>query len=272
MIKEKSFYPTKKNLNKVPTLGDHNGLSKKDLKSDFAEISEKLGDLQELIFAESKHKVLIILQGLDTSGKDGTVKHVFAATNPQGLRVASFKRPTDLEARHDYLWRVHSQTPEKGEFVIFNRSHYEDVIIPTVHQTLPRKHIAQRIEDINAFEKMLVSEGMTLFKFFLHISSHEQALRLKARIDNPKKHWKFELSDLEERKHWKSYQHAYTDIIQKTHHKDRPWNIIPADDKDLRNYIISSILVERLEKLKPKLPQFNKETFARINKEIKKLL
>lgn len=271
MIKEKNFYPKSKNLSKVSTRGDSNGLAKKSLKSDFEEISENLADLQELIFAESKHKVLIILQGLDTSGKDGTVKHVFAATNPQGLRVVSFKRPTDVETRHDYLWRVHSQTPIRGEMVIFNRSHYEDLIIPTVHGTLPPKRIGQRIEEINAFEKMLVNEGATILKFFLHISPGEQAERLRERINNPKKHWKFELSDLEERRHWKSYQKAYGEIIKQTHHDDRPWFIIPADNKDMRNYIISSILVERLSKLKPVLPKFDPKTFAKIKKELKNL-
>jgi PPK2 family polyphosphate:nucleotide phosphotransferase len=271
MIKEKRFYPKSKNLSKVSTTGNSNGLAKKSLKSDFEEIIEKLADLQELIFAESKHKILIVLQGLDTSGKDGTVKHVFAATNPQGLRVVSFKRPSDVETRHDYLWRVHSQTPIRGEMVIFNRSHYEDLIIPTVHKTLPAKQIKDRIDDINAFEKMLVNEGVTILKFFLHISRGEQAQRLRERVNNPKKHWKFELSDLEERHHWNSYQHAYGHVMKETHHVDRPWHIIPADDKDMRNYIVSSILVERLQKLKPVLPIFDKKTFAKIKKELKNL-
>ncbi len=234
-------------------------------------ISERLGHLQELIFAESKHKVLIILQGLDTSGKDGTVKHVFAATNPQGLRVVSFKRPTEIEQRHDYLWRVHKQTPEKGELVIFNRSHYEDVIIPTVHDTLPAVQIKQRISDINSFEKMLVNEGVTILKFFLHISRKEQAKRLHERIANPAKHWKFELSDLAERRHWNEYQKAYGEIIHQTHHADRPWFLVPGDDKDLRNYIISSILVDRLERLKPLLPDFDQKTLAKIKKELRDL-
>jgi PPK2 family polyphosphate:nucleotide phosphotransferase len=270
MIKEKHFYPKSKSLSKVSTT-DSKGFSKKSLKSEFDNISERLGHLQELIFAESKHKILIILQGLDTSGKDGTVKHVFAATNPQGLRVVSFKRPTEIEKRHDYLWRVHKQTPEQGELVIFNRSHYEDLIMPTVHQTLNSKQIKERISDINSFEKMLVNEGVTVLKFFLHISRKEQASRLRERIDNPAKHWKFELSDLQERRHWNEYQKAYGDIIQKTHHADRPWFIVPGDDKDLRNYIISSILVDRLEKLSPVLPEFDKHTLAKIKKELKGL-
>ncbi|UYL09260.1 hypothetical protein B9G69_001560 [Bdellovibrio sp. SKB1291214] len=271
MIKEKHFYPISKNLSKVPTESGSKGSPKKALKSDFEEIIEKLADLQELIFAEAKHKVLIILQGLDTSGKDGTVKHVFAAVNPQGLRVVSFKRPTELEMRHDYLWRIHKQTPERGELVIFNRSHYEDVVIPTVHKTLSSSQIQNRIDDINAFEKMLFDEGVTVLKFFLHISRKEQASRLMERIHNPKKHWKFELSDLTERRHWHSYQKAYGEVIIKTHHPDRPWYIIPADDKDMRNYIISSILVDRLQKLKPVLPKFDKKTFAKIKKQLKKI-
>ncbi|QDK45051.1 polyphosphate kinase 2 family protein [Bdellovibrio sp. ZAP7] len=268
MIKEKHFYPTSKNLAKVSTI-EAKEVSKKALKSEFELISEKLGRLQELIFAESKHKVLIILQGLDTSGKDGTVKHVFAAINPQGLRVVSFKRPTDIEVRHDYLWRIHKQTPERGEMVIFNRSHYEDLIVPLVHKTLPLKQVKERISDVNAFEKMLVREGVTILKFFLHISRKEQASRLRERIDDPEKHWKFELSDLAERRHWHDYQKAYGEVIQETHHTDRPWFIVPGDDKNLRNLIISSILLERLEKLNPVLPAFDQKTLAKIKKELK---
>ncbi|QLY26757.1 PPK2 family polyphosphate kinase [Bdellovibrio sp. KM01] len=270
MIKEKHFYPTSKNLAKVST-GEAKEVSNKALKSEFELISEKLGRVQELIFAESKHKVLIILQGLDTSGKDGTVKHVFSATNPQGLRVVSFKRPTEIEMRHDYLWRVHKQTPERGEMVIFNRSHYEDLIVPLVHKTIPLKQVKDRISDVNAFEKMLVREGVTILKFFLHISRKEQALRLRERIENPEKHWKFELSDLTERRHWSDYQTAYGEVIQDTHHTDRPWFIVPADDKNLRNLIISSILLERLEKLNPVLPVFDGKTLAKIKKELKHL-
>ncbi|WP_413581052.1 PPK2 family polyphosphate kinase [Bdellovibrio sp. HCB288] len=271
MIKVKEFTPKSKSLAKVATNPDTRGKTKKDLKSHFAEVAEDLGDLQELIFAESKHKVLIILQGLDTSGKDGTVEHVFAAMNPQGLRVVSFKRPTPKELRHDYLWRVHANTPINGEIVIFNRSHYEDVIIPAVHKTLPKSRIENRIQDINAFEKMLTDEGVTILKFFLHISLKEQAERLRARIDNPDKHWKFELSDLAERKLWPKYQKAYGEIIHKTHHKDRPWYIIPADDKDVRNFVVSFILEQRLKKLKPVLPRFDKATFEKIKKEVAKL-
>ncbi|WP_413294444.1 PPK2 family polyphosphate kinase [Bdellovibrio sp. HCB185ZH] len=270
MIKEKHFYPKTKNLAKVST-GEAKDVSKKALKSEFEVISEKLGRVQELIFAEAKHKVLIILQGLDTSGKDGTVKHVFSATNPQGLRVVSFKRPTELELRHDYLWRIHKQTPERGEMVIFNRSHYEDLIMPLVHKTLSLKEIRDRIADVNAFEKMLVREGVTVLKFFLHISRKEQASRLRERIENPEKHWKFELSDLAERRHWNDYQKAYGEVLQSTHHEDRPWFIVPGDDKNLRNLIISTILLERLEKLKPVLPAFDGKTLAKIKKELKDL-
>jgi PPK2 family polyphosphate:nucleotide phosphotransferase len=268
-MKDKSFFPPeKKSIAKISSSGgDYCELNDQELEVDFQELSDELNTLQELIFAESRHKVLIVLQGLDTSGKDGTVKHVFGATNPQGVRVISFKKPTDLESRHDYLWRVHRETPEQGEMVIFNRSHYEDVIVPTVHQTQSKKQIANRIHDINAFEKMLVNEGVTLLKFFLHISHKEQAQRIAERLDNPKKHWKFQLSDLTERQLWNQYQEAYDQIIKATHHKDRPWFIIPADNKKLRNYFISSILVHRLQALNPTLPSFDKKLLRKIKSE-----
>jgi PPK2 family polyphosphate:nucleotide phosphotransferase len=273
MVKEKKFQPDHKPLKKIPTNGlKMCKLEGKDLDKEIQDLGERLGDLQELIFAEGKHKILIILQGLDTSGKDGTVKHVFSETNPQGLRVISFKEPSDFEKSHDYLWRTHLQLPRTGEMVIFNRSYYEDYIIPRVHQTLPKKQVEHRLEQINNFEDMLVAEGITVFKFFLHISLKEQAVRIQARLDNPKKHWKFSLSDLTERQYWNKYQDAYDTVLHKTHHKNRPWDIIPADDKKVRNYEISSILVERLEKLNPKFPEMNPKKIKALKAEAKKIL
>lgn len=270
---EKKFYPHNKSLKQISTTGsDFIKHSAKELEKEFADLANSLASLQEVIFAEGKHKVLIVLQGLDTSGKDGTVKHVFSSTNPQGVRVVSFKKPTDEELRHDYLWRVHKKTPEAGEIVIFNRSHYEDVLVPYVHKTLRKKQAIGRISDINHFEKMLINEGVTLLKFFLHISPKEQAKRITERLDNPKKHWKFQLSDLTERQLWNKYQDAYSLILKETHHEDRPWFIIPADDKDLRNYLISQILVDRLTDLKPTLPQFDPKTLKKIKEEAAKLL
>lgn len=273
MIKENKFHPGKKPLHKFPTAGKKLcKLNDKELQEETHELGVRLGELQELIYAESKQKVLIILQGLDTSGKDGTVKHVFAETNPQGVRVVSFKQPTDIEKRYDYLWRVHKETPALGEMVIFNRSHYEDYIIPAVHKTLPPKKIERRIKEINHFEDMLLSEGVTLFKFFLHISRKEQAQRIQERLNNPKKHWKFSLSDLNERQFWDQYQKAYDTILKATHHKGRPWDIIPADDKVIRNYEISNILVQRLEKLKPEFPVMDQNVIRKIKSEAAKIL
>ena len=273
MVKEKKFQPDHKSLRKLPTNGTKLcKLEGKDLEKEIKDLGERLGDLQELIFAEGKHKILIILQGLDTSGKDGTVKHVFSETNPQGVRVVSFKEPSKFEQSHDYLWRTHLRLPASGEMVIFNRSYYEDYIIPRVHKTLPKKQVEKRLDQINNFEDMLVAEGFTVFKFFLHISLKEQATRIQARLDNPKKHWKFSLSDLTERQHWRKYQEAYDEVFQETHHKSRPWDIIPADDKRVRDYEISSILVERLEKLKPQFPAMDAKTIKSVKAEAAKIL
>lgn len=273
MVKEKNFQPDHKPLRKIPTNGTKMcKLDGKDLEKEIQALGERLGDLQELIFAEGKHKILIILQGLDTSGKDGTVKHVFSETNPQGVRVVSFKEPSEFEKSHDYLWRTHLQLPRTGEMVIFNRSYYEDYIIPRVHKTLPKKQVEQRLEQINNFEEMLVAEGITVFKFFLHISLKEQAARIQARLDNPKKHWKFSLSDLTERQFWSKYQDAYDTVLHETHHKKRPWDIIPADDKRVRDYEISSILVERLESLKPEFPKMDSKKISALKAEAAKIL
>lgn len=273
MVKEKKFQPDHKPLRKIPTNGTKMcKLDGKDLEKEIQDLGERLGDLQELIFAEGKHKILIILQGLDTSGKDGTVKHVFSETNPQGIRVVSFKEPSEFEKSHDYLWRTHLQLPRTGEMVIFNRSYYEDYIIPRVHKTLPKKQVEQRLEQINNFEEMLVAEGITVFKFFLHISLKEQAARIQARLDNPKKHWKFSLSDLTERQFWDKYQDAYDTVLHETHSKNRPWDIIPADDKRVRNYEISSILVERLESLKPEFPEIDAKKIKTLKAEAAKIL
>lgn len=273
MVKEKKFQPDHKPLRKSPTDGTKMcKLEDKDLEKEIKDLGERLGDLQELIFAENKHKVLIILQGLDTSGKDGTVKHVFSETNPQGVKVVSFKEPSEYEKSHDYLWRTHLRLPRTGEIVIFNRSYYEDYIIPRVHKTLPKKQIQARLEQINNFEEMLVAEGITIFKFFLHISLKEQATRIQARLDNPKKHWKFSKSDLTEREYWKQYQEAYETVLHETHSKKRPWDIIPADNKRVRDYEISSILVERLEKLKPEPMEMSPKTIKELKQEAAKIL
>ena len=210
-----------------------------------------LAKYQERLYAEHKHAVLIVLQGMDTSGKDGTVSHVFGGVNPEGVKVANFKTPTPVELDHDFLWRVHQQAPGKGQIVIFNRSHYEDVLVVRVHQLAPEKIWRKRYDEINQFEQMLVNEGATILKFFLHISKDEQKQRLLDRLDEPDKHWKFNPGDLQERKLWSDYQQAYQEAIEETSTDWAPWYIIPADRKWYRNLAVASLLVKTLKSLNP---------------------
>ena len=192
---------------------------------------------------------------MDTGGKDGTIRHVFEGVNPQGVKVASFKVPTEKELAHDYLWRIHKHTPGKGEIVIFNRSHYEDVLVVRVHNIVPEGVWSQRYEHIRAFEKTLVDEGTTILKFYLHIDKDEQKKRLQARLDNPDKNWKFSLGDLDERKLWDQYIEAFEDAIEKTSTENAPWYVIPANRKWYRNLVISSIIIEKLKSLNMTYPQ-----------------
>ncbi|MCE7986362.1 MAG: polyphosphate kinase 2 family protein [Caldilinea sp. CFX5] len=219
-----------------------------------AKLNAQLEQLQELLYAENKHKVLIVLQAMDTGGKDGVIRHVFDGVNPQGVRVAAFKQPTPTELAHDYLWRVHQQTPARGELVIFNRSHYEDVLVVRVHNLVPETVWRRRYEQINAFEKLLAEEGTTILKFYLHIDLDEQKERLQARLDDPAKRWKFAKGDLEERKRWPQYMQAYEEMLSKTSTAWAPWYIIPANRKWYRNLIISQIIVETLEGLAMSYP------------------
>ena len=221
------------------------------------ELNERLEALQELLYAEHKHKVLIVLQAMDTGGKDGVIRHVFEGVNPQGVRVASFKVPTPIELDHDYLWRVHQQVPGKGEMVIFNRSHYEDVLVVRVHNLAPEAVWSRRYRQINEFERALVEEGTTLLKFFLHIDQEEQKERLLARLDDPNKHWKFNPGDLDERKLWPDYMQAYQDAISQTSTARAPWYIIPANRKWYRNLVVGTIIVETLEALDMRYPESN---------------
>jgi PPK2 family polyphosphate:nucleotide phosphotransferase len=218
-------------------------------------LAERLPELQELLFAEHCNKVLIVLQGMDTSGKDGTVRHVMRGVSPQGVRVASFKKPTALELDHDYLWRVHAQAPANGEIVIFNRSHYEDVLVVRVHELVPEKVWRKRYAQINEFERMLADSGTVILKFFLHISKNEQRERLQARLDDKTKRWKFQHGDIEERKLWDDYRKAYEDALEKTSTDYAPWTVVPANKKWVRNYIVSNSIVGALDALKMKYPQ-----------------
>lgn len=218
-------------------------------------LNRKLEELQELLYAEHKHKVLVILQAMDTGGKDGAIRRVFDGVNPAGVRVASFKAPSVEELDHDYLWRVHKQVPGNGEIVIFNRSHYEDVLVVRVHNIVPPEVWKGRYAQINDFERILAENGTTILKFYLHIDKDEQKERLQARLDDPTKHWKFRIADLEERKRWPAYMQAYEDVLTKTSTDYAPWYIVPANRKWFRDLVISSVLVETLESLKMKYPE-----------------
>ena len=219
------------------------------------QLNTELEALQELLYAEAKHKVLIVLQGMDTSGKDGVIRKVFEGVNPQGVRVASFKVPTAPELAHDYFWRIHQQMPGRGEMVIFNRSHYEDVLVVRVHNLVPPEQWKRRYDQINHFEQLLVEEGTTILKFFLHIDAEEQRQRLLARLDEPAKNWKFNPGDLKERKLWDEYQKAYEAVLSKTSQDAAPWIIVPANRKWYRDLIISAALVDTLKGLKMEYPQ-----------------
>ncbi len=228
--------------------------SKHDTDSKREALRARLEQLQELLYAEHKHKVLIVLQGMDTAGKDGTISHVFEGVNPQGVRVATFKAPTPEETDHDYLWRVHPHVPGRGEMVIFNRSHYEDVLVVRVHGLAPEATWKQRYAQINDFERMLWEEGATILKFYLNIDRDEQKKRLQARLDDPTKHWKFNLVDLKERKRWGDYMQAYEDALAKTSSEWAPWYIVPANHKWYRNLVVASVIVDALEDLQMQYP------------------
>ncbi len=217
--------------------------------------TQKLRDLQYLLYAEGQRSLLICLQGLDTSGKDGSINHVLGAMNPQGTRVHGFKAPSREEAAHDFLWRIEQRTPAKGEVVIFNRSHYEDVLVVRVHNLVPDKVWSKRYDLINAFEKSLAANGTHILKFFLHISEDEQLRRFKQRLDDPQRRWKISEADYEERKFWKDYQEAYQDALSQTSTKHAPWFVIPANHKWFRNLVISRIVAESLESLEMKFPE-----------------
>jgi PPK2 family polyphosphate:nucleotide phosphotransferase len=215
----------------------------------------RLHELQELLYAERARPLLICLQGMDTSGKDGTIGHIFGAMNPQGCRVASFKAPSAEEASHDFLWRVHRAAPAKGEVVIFNRSHYEDVLVSRVHKTVSKSVWTARYDQINAFEEELTAEGTHILKFFLHISKREQLKRFKDRLDDPTKQWKISEADYAERKHWGDYIKAYDDALSRCSTDRAPWFIIPSDHKWFRNLAIARIVVAAMVGLGMRYPK-----------------
>jgi PPK2 family polyphosphate:nucleotide phosphotransferase len=229
--------------------------SHKSAAAEIAHYQEKLRELQDLLYAEHGHSLLICLQAMDTGGKDGVINHVLGAMNPQGCRVAAFKQPSALEASHDFLWRAHKAAPARGEVVIFNRSHYEDVLIVRVHNLVPKKIWSRRYDEINAFESNLAANGTQILKFFLHISKEEQLKRFKERLDDPSKHWKISEADYRERAFWDDYVAAYEEALSRCSTAHAPWFVIPANHKWFRDLVIARIVVEHLESLKMQYPK-----------------
>jgi len=219
---------------------------KKQAKPVIKENLKRLSELQYLLYAASKRAVLIVLQAMDAAGKDGTIRHVMGPLNPQSCRVVSFKAPTEEELAHDFLWRIHRATPRKGEIGIFNRSHYEDVLIVRVRKLVEESVWSRRYDQINDFEKMLVSHGVHILKFYLHISKDEQLSRFRARLEDPTKHWKVNPQDFKERRHWNDYMEAYQDVLRRCSTAHAPWFVIPSNRKWFRNLAVSQILVEAM--------------------------
>jgi len=219
-----------------------------------AALADDIDRLQDMLYADRRFKVLVVLQGTDTSGKDGTIRGVFAKTSALGVRTAAWKAPTEEERAHDFLWRIHQKAPAAGEIVIFNRSHYEDVLVPVVKGWIGRDEMMQRFAHINAFEKLLAETGTVVLKFLLHISKDEQRQRLQDRLDDPTKHWKFAVGDLEERTRWDAYQAAYAEAVAATGTPWAPWTIVPADSKTHRNLMIATAVKQSLQGLKLRYP------------------
>jgi PPK2 family polyphosphate:nucleotide phosphotransferase len=228
--------------------------TKESAKLRLEENSVALTELAYRLYAEDRRSVLLVLQGMDTSGKDGTIRAVTAGINPMSFDITSFKQPSTEELDHDYLWRIHRATPNYGQIGIFNRSHYEDVLVVRVHDLAPKSVWKHRYEQINHFERMLTENRVALIKCFLHISKDEQKERLEARLDDPTKRWKFSRGDLAERKYWDAYQEAYEDVLSKCNTEYAPWHIVPADRKWYRNLVISNLLRKTLEEMDPQFP------------------
>jgi len=247
-------------LEKSVDLRDYNpahtpGTSREEALADIVPLRLRLNELQDLLYADGRFAFLVVLQGIDTAGKDGTVRSVFQEVGPLGCSVVSFGVPSEEERAHDYLWRVHQHAPERGKLVIFNRSHYESVLVERVHGLVPKETWKRRYDEINAFERLLVAEGTVIVKFFLHISKDEQRERLQERVDNPKKRWKFRAGDLDERKLWDQYQEAFADMLTQCNTKHAPWHVVPADHKWYRDVVVARTLISKLEELNLRYPE-----------------
>jgi PPK2 family polyphosphate:nucleotide phosphotransferase len=259
----KNFKLREEDADDKPLRDNSNGNSKEAVKDDerqlTAQITDEIAKLQEMLYAQRKHKVLLMLQGMDTSGKDGTIAALFSRINPMGLRAVAFKAPTPVELAHDFLWRVHQQVPVWGEIAIFNRSHYEDVLVTVVQGMIDDKECKRRYQHILDFERMLAETGTVIVKLFLHISKDEQRKRLQERLEDPEKQWKFDPDDLEQRKKWDVYQQAYQRAIAATDTDHAPWYVIPADSKTHRNLLVATLLLEIMKDLKLSFPKFDPE-------------
>ena len=229
--------------------------SAEEVAGELDDLRKELRKLQHKLYAENRRSVLVVLQGMDASGKDGTVTHVMSGLNPLGVKVVSFKVPNDEEKHHDFLWRVHKALPRFGDIGIFNRSHYEDVLVVRVHELVPRKVWKERYDQINDFEKILTLNNMVILKFFLHISKDEQKKRLQERLQDPTRYWKFSMHDVEERRFWGDYKDAYEDALTKCSTKWAPWHVVPANHKWYRNLVVARTLAETLREMDPKYPE-----------------
>jgi PPK2 family polyphosphate:nucleotide phosphotransferase len=228
---------------------------KKEGRKHLGQLRKRLAELQYLLWAEDRHKILVVLQAMDTGGKDGTIRKVLSGVNPQGIDVVNFKAPTEQELSHDYLWRIHEHAPSAGSLTVFNRSHYEDVLIVRVLGLVPEERWSRRYDHINEFERLLADEGTTILKFYLHISHEEQAERLQARLDDATKQWKFNKGDLEHRELWDAYMEAYETALQRTSTERAPWYIVPANRKWYRNIVVAETIVDTLETLNMQYPE-----------------
>ena len=249
-----------------PEERDELAATDRQAKETLDDLLPKLSRLQGVLYAEDRHRLLLVLQGMDTAGKDASIRRVFQGVNPQGVRVARFGPPTPEELAHDFLWRVHPHVPRTGEVVIFNRSHYEDVLRPRVHGEISAREVERRLRAIRDFERLLVSEGTTVLKFFLHIDPSEQTRRFQARIDDPTKRWKFSLLDLEERPRWRQYLRAYEALIETTTTLNAPWFIVPSNHPLSRDVIVGRILHRVLVRLRMKYPPLDPAVRSRLGK------
>jgi len=241
----------------LPAPDDTGGMDRSDGKAELQELRKELPELQERLFADHRHALLVVLQGMDAAGKDGTVRHVFAGTNPQGVGVHSFKEPTPLEHDEDFLWRIHQAVPPKGYIGVFNRSQYEDVLVVRVHELVPESIWRPRFRAINDFERALTESRVTVLKFFLHISKDEQAKRFAKRLEDPHRRWKFSAADLKERENWDAYQAAYADVLRECSTDWAPWHVVPADHKWYRNLLVARRIVKTLKGLDLRYPDLN---------------